>query len=112
MSDKEKIKSWIDANVWDGEDRSGAENDCASFTPDSLQELAEDLCGSLFGELEAENKRLKEDIGNLKNDNSWFNGEVTRLKRDNEKIAEFIGYPKCFKDRSFLDAVLEACEYS
>ena len=58
MSDKKRIKSWIDSNVWDGEDRSGAENDCASFTPDALQEFAEDLCESLFGELEAENKRL------------------------------------------------------
>lgn len=43
MSDKmrEAIKEWLDANVHDGEDRSGA-SDVAYFTPDELQELVEE----------------------------------------------------------------------
>ena len=36
---KQKAKKFIDANVWDGEDRVGAKNDRATFTPDDLQEL-------------------------------------------------------------------------
>jgi hypothetical protein len=38
-----KAKQFIDANVWDGEDRSGATNDRATFNPDELQELINDL---------------------------------------------------------------------
>lgn len=41
-------KSFIDANVWDGEDRSGAKGDCASFNPDELQELIDDLIDDVF----------------------------------------------------------------
>ncbi len=40
-------KDFIDANVWDGEDRSGANWDVASFTPDDLQELVDDLIENL-----------------------------------------------------------------
>ncbi len=40
---KLKAKKFIDANVWDGEDRSSATNDRASFNPDELQELIDDL---------------------------------------------------------------------
>ena len=40
---KAEAKLFIDANVWDGEDRSGAAGDGASFTPDGLQELVDDL---------------------------------------------------------------------
>ena len=40
---KLKAKSYIDANIWDGEDRSGAKNDSATFTPDDLQDLIDDL---------------------------------------------------------------------
>ena len=40
---KLKAKSYIDANIWDGEDRSGAKNDSAAFTPDDLQDLIDDL---------------------------------------------------------------------
>jgi len=56
----------------------------------------------------------EEKDGDLVNyaDYEKLEAENKRLKGDNEKIAEFIGYPKCFKNRSFLDAVLEACEYS
>lgn len=38
-SQKKNAKKFIDAKVWAGEDRIGAKNDRASFTPDSLQEL-------------------------------------------------------------------------
>ena len=40
---KLKAKSYIDANIWDGEDRSGAKNDSAAFAPDDLQDLIDDL---------------------------------------------------------------------
>ena len=40
---KAEAKKFIDANVWDGEDRSGAKNDRAIFDPDDLQELIDDL---------------------------------------------------------------------
>ena len=40
---KAESKQFIDANVWDGEDRSGATNDRATFNPDELQELIDDL---------------------------------------------------------------------
>ena len=43
----DKIKDWLDANVWDGDDRSGATHDYANFTPDELQELVEDCCADL-----------------------------------------------------------------
>jgi hypothetical protein len=45
---KEEAKLWIDANVWDGEDRSGCLGDSATFNPDELQELANDLLDDLF----------------------------------------------------------------
>jgi hypothetical protein len=44
----EKVKSYLDANVWDGEDRSGCKSDWAKFNPDELQELVEDLIEHLF----------------------------------------------------------------
>ena len=40
---KAEAKLFIDANVWDGEDRSGAIGDGVSFTPDRLQELIDEL---------------------------------------------------------------------
>lgn len=40
---KHKIKQWIDQNVWDGENRSGAVNHKATFSPDDLQELCEEM---------------------------------------------------------------------
>tara|TARA_R110000824_G_scaffold391526_1_gene589369 strand:- start:275 stop:562 length:288 start_codon:yes stop_codon:yes gene_type:complete len=45
--EKDKIKQWLDANVWDGEDRSGAENDYCTFSPDVLQELVEECFDDL-----------------------------------------------------------------
>jgi len=39
---QKQAKQWIDANVWDGEDRSGSD-DSAIFAPDDLQELIDDL---------------------------------------------------------------------
>lgn len=46
---KIKAKEFIDANVWDGEDRSGAINDRATFNPDDLQELIDDLIDEFYG---------------------------------------------------------------
>ena len=44
---KKEAKLFIDANVWDGEDRSGAKSDKATFDPDDLQELIDDLIDHL-----------------------------------------------------------------
>ena len=41
--DKLTAKRFIDANVWDGDDRSGCKDDWAKFSPDELQELIDDL---------------------------------------------------------------------
>jgi len=39
-----RAKKFIDANVWDGEDRIGAKKkDWVTFTPDDLQELIFEL---------------------------------------------------------------------
>lgn len=42
-SQQKRAKQFVDANVWDGEDRSGCKDDFASFNPDTLQELIDDL---------------------------------------------------------------------
>jgi hypothetical protein len=42
-SQQEIAKQFIDANVWDGEDRAGCKGDFSSFDPDTLQELIDDL---------------------------------------------------------------------
>lgn len=44
---KVKAKAFINANVWDGEDRAGATGDSARFTPDELQELIDELVDHL-----------------------------------------------------------------
>ena len=44
---KAAIKAWLDANVWDGEDRSGCKNDYANHSPDDLQELVEDCLSDI-----------------------------------------------------------------
>jgi hypothetical protein len=44
---KDQAKSFIDQNVWDGEDRSGCKNDWVGFNPDDLQELIFDLLDNL-----------------------------------------------------------------
>ena len=41
-------KQFINANVWDGEDMSGAENARATFSPAELQELIDDLIDELY----------------------------------------------------------------
>lgn len=43
LSVKGRAKLYIDANVWDGEDRTGATGDSARFTPDELQELIDEM---------------------------------------------------------------------
>jgi len=45
---KEHAKLFVDANVWDGEDRSGAANDRACFDPDDLQELFDEFIDDVF----------------------------------------------------------------
>lgn len=45
---KRESKLWIDANVWDGEDRSGCHHDCAGFSPDDLQDLINELIDHLL----------------------------------------------------------------
>lgn len=49
ITKKSKSKEFIDANVWDGEDRSGATADWVKFSPDELQELIDDLLDELYG---------------------------------------------------------------
>ena len=44
---KAEAKDFINANVWDGEDRSGAKNDRIVFDPDELIELIDELIDSL-----------------------------------------------------------------
>jgi len=39
---KTKAKLYVDANVWDGEDRSGT-NDWVKYSPDDLQELVDEV---------------------------------------------------------------------
>jgi len=56
---KQKIKAWIDSNVWDGEDRSGT-GDRAYFQPDELQKLCEELCDDMFIDIEKENIELRQ----------------------------------------------------
>lgn len=48
MNYKKYAKEWIDANVHDGEDRSGCVRDYATFNPDDLQELVDDLLDDLI----------------------------------------------------------------
>jgi len=56
---KKQSKLFIDANVWDGEDRSGCNNDWVKHSPDDLQELVDDLIEHvLIKELEARDKIL------------------------------------------------------
>ena len=43
MDIKTKAKKFIDANVHDGEDRSGCKDDWAKFKTDELQKLVDDL---------------------------------------------------------------------
>ena len=45
-----QAKSWLDANVWDGENRTGCFNDWTKHSPDELQELVEDLLEHLIEE--------------------------------------------------------------
>jgi len=49
---KAKAKLWINANVHDGEDRTGCNSDYSRFTPDELYELIEDLLDDLLKPLD------------------------------------------------------------
>ena len=48
MKHSREIKSYLDQNIWDGEDRSGAKGDSACFNPDDLQELVEDVVHTIL----------------------------------------------------------------
>ncbi len=45
---KHESKLWIDANVHDGEDRSGCHTDVVRLSPDDLQDLVDDLIDHLL----------------------------------------------------------------
>lgn len=45
---KKMAKQWVDANVWDGDDRSGSNTDWTVFSPDELQELIDYLLEDLL----------------------------------------------------------------
>lgn len=45
---REEAKVFIQANVWDGEDRSGATNDAATFNPDEINDLVTELLDHLI----------------------------------------------------------------
>ena len=47
---KIEAKNVIDCNVHDGEDRTGCNNDRASFSPDELRGLIDDLLDNLFNQ--------------------------------------------------------------
>ena len=58
---KQKARYWLNCNVWDGEDRSGAIGDYASFTPDELCELFCDFIDSELSESELQSLRAEND---------------------------------------------------
>ncbi|MCK5127682.1 MAG: hypothetical protein KAR42_15600 [candidate division Zixibacteria bacterium] len=66
-------KSWIDANVHDGEDRAGCHADSACFSPDDLQELIDDLVGDIVVKVEAKNLDLCRQIVELEKRLKQFN---------------------------------------
>ena len=41
---QKKIKTYINNNMHDGEDRTGAKNDSVTITPDELEGLVIDVC--------------------------------------------------------------------
>ena len=77
---KAELKLWIDANVWDGQDRAGCKGDFAKFTPDELQELVDDLFDDVmqakYAAVCAELEELTEKHINLWNDHGKQAKEV------------------------------------
>ena len=67
MNIKTEIKSWLAANIWDGEDRAGCKNDSAIFNPDELQELFEEFMKDYEDKLKARIAELEADIQDLVN---------------------------------------------
>lgn len=47
---KNRAKMWIDANVWDGEDRAGCFDDMCLHTPDDLQELINEMLEDILSD--------------------------------------------------------------
>lgn len=54
------IKEWLNANVWDGEDRSGCKTDSAAFSPDELLELVTDCIAATQPQWVSVEERLPE----------------------------------------------------
>jgi predicted nuclease with TOPRIM domain len=124
MNNTDKLKEYIDANVWDGEDRAGCKNDKAVFNPDELQEFAEELIEDCFeSEIEAKDKeieRLEDEnferfFEMVKLQNDVFDLEKANAKltkqRDNaiELIETFSGMPDSSDDLNLLiNSVIKA----
>ena len=47
---KAAAKVYIDANIWDGDDRAGCKSDFASFNPDNLQEVIDDMLDDIIAD--------------------------------------------------------------
>ena len=85
---KDQLKKWIDANVWDGEDRSGAKNDSACFNPDDLQELIDELYDY---EIKPKYAAVCQELECATNDIELLNKEVAALKaRISELESDYI----------------------
>ena len=50
MTREQRIKRWLDSNVWDGEDRSGDKSDWVKHDPDDLLELVKDCLEDVTNE--------------------------------------------------------------
>ena len=53
---KDEAKTYVDANIWDGEDRHGCKGDLACFNPDELQELVNEVIDGIW------DRHLKNDL--------------------------------------------------
>jgi hypothetical protein len=88
---KERIKLWLDANIHDGEDRSGEAGDRASFGPDELQALVEECLEDIAGWISVKD-RLPEEEGEVwvcydgKSDDGYYFAETLVFDADH---AEF-----------------------
>lgn len=78
LKEKKAIaRSYINANVWDGEDRSGCKGDGAGFDPDELQELIDDLVECLYSKDGSTSEPTLNDY------RAWLKQNIERLIEDN-----------------------------
>lgn len=73
---KKQLKKWIDANVHDGQDRSGCNKDRITFTPDQLQELIEEAFDDIVQPRIDNQRRIVE---RMKHDKDMFKIYLNRL---------------------------------